>query len=141
MNFSRRGFLGAILAAAAAPAIVKSDSLMRIVVPRPVLLTLWGDGVHDDAQAIQALVSGQSVMFGGREFGPRPDGSIFFPSGTFAMGAVAVIGSGAKLFGNGTQLKALTKAPMLELKPGTQDVLIRDFHFVGLGEPAIRIKP
>lgn len=140
MNLSRRGFLGAMLAAAAAPAIVKSDSLMRIVVPTPLLLTLWGDGVHDDAQAIQALVSGQSVMFGGREFGPRPDGSIYLPSGTFAMGEAAVIGSGAKLFGNGTTLKALHKGPMLELKPGSKDIQIRDFHFIGLGEPAIEMK-
>lgn len=140
MELSRRGFLGAMLAAAAAPAFVKSDSLMRIVVPRPVLLTLWGDGVHDDAQAIQALIDGRSVMFGGREFGPRPDGSIYFPSGTFAMGAAAVIGSGARLFGNGAQLKALSTAPMFELKQGTQDVFLRDFNFVGLGHPAIEMK-
>lgn len=141
MNLSRRGFLGAMLAAAAAPAIVKSDSLMRIVVPRSMLLTLWGDGVHDDAQAIQALVNGQSVMFGGREFGPSPDGSIYFPSGTFAMGAAAVIKSGAKLFGNGSTLKALSTAPMFELKKGTQNVQISDMHFIGLGHPAIEMKP
>jgi hypothetical protein len=140
MNLSRRGFLGAMLAAAAAPAIVKSDSLMRIVVPRPVLLTLWGDGVHDDAQAIQALVNGQSVMFGGHEFGPRPDGSIYLPSGMFAMGAAAVIGSGTKLRGNGSQLKALYAGPMLELKTGSTGIEISDMHFIGMGEPAVRMK-
>lgn len=31
MNLSRRGFLGSILALGAAPAIVRADSLMRIV--------------------------------------------------------------------------------------------------------------
>lgn len=31
---NRRGFIGSILAAAAAPAIVRADSLMKIVVPR-----------------------------------------------------------------------------------------------------------
>jgi len=36
MNLSRRGFLGAILAAGAAPAIVKAESLMKIVVPKHV---------------------------------------------------------------------------------------------------------
>jgi hypothetical protein len=141
MSLSRRGFLGAILAAAAAPAIVKSGNLMRIVAPRPMLLTLWGDGVHDDAQAMQALVNGQSVMFGGREFGPRADGSIFFPSGTFAMGATAIIGSGSKLFGNDTTLKALSTAPVLELKKGTMNVQISDMRFVSLGHPAIEVKP
>jgi len=36
MNPTRRGFLGAMLAAAAAPAIVKADSLMKVVVPKHV---------------------------------------------------------------------------------------------------------
>ena len=139
MNLSRRGFLGAVLAAAAAPAIVKSENLMRIVVPRPALLTLWGDGVHDDAQALQALIGGQSVAFQGRAFGPRPDGSIYLPAGTFAMGAAAVIGSGTRLMGNGAQLKALHKGPMLELPKGAQNIHIADIHFIGLGEPAIRM--
>lgn len=39
-TISRRGFLGAILGAAAAPAIVKAESLMKIVVPKPVELVL-----------------------------------------------------------------------------------------------------
>jgi hypothetical protein len=34
---SRRGFLGAILAAAAAPAIVRAESLMKIYVPQQEL--------------------------------------------------------------------------------------------------------
>lgn len=35
---NRRGFLGTILALGAAPAIVRADSLMRIIVPgRPIL--------------------------------------------------------------------------------------------------------
>jgi hypothetical protein len=106
-----------------------------------MLMTLWGDGVHDDAQAMQALVNGQSVMFRGREFGPRPDGSIFFPSGTFAMGATAIIGSGSKLFGNDTTLKALSTAPMLELKKGPMNVQISDMRFVCLGHPAMEVKP
>lgn len=37
---NRRGFLGAILAAAAAPAIVRADSLMRIV-PRETEVLTW----------------------------------------------------------------------------------------------------
>ena len=48
MTISRRGFLGAMLAAAAAPAIVRADSLMQIVVPKqeiilPTLNILVGD--------------------------------------------------------------------------------------------------
>jgi len=141
MTISRRGFLGAILAAAAAPAIVKSDSLMRIMVPRPVLLTLWGDGVHDDAQALQALISGQSVAFQGRAFGPRPDGTIYLPVGTFAMGAAAIVGPGSKLFGNGSTLKALHDGPMLDIKNDDTGVQISGFHFIGRGNPGIKVKP
>jgi hypothetical protein len=37
---NRRGFLGAILATCAAPAIVRADSLMRIVPRRTYVLTL-----------------------------------------------------------------------------------------------------
>lgn len=140
MSLSRRGFLGAMLAAAAAPAIVKNENLMRIVAPRSLLLTLWGDGVHDDTQGIQALVNGQTVVFGGREFGPRPDGAIYFPSGTFAMGSAVVLASGANLFGNHAQFKALSTAPVFETKAGAQDVYLRDFNFVGLGRHAIEMK-
>lgn len=39
---NRRSFLGSILAAAVAPAIVRADSLMRIV-PRETVLITWGD--------------------------------------------------------------------------------------------------
>jgi len=46
MNPTRRGFLGAMLAAAAAPAIVKADSLMKVVVPKHVadghFITMYG---------------------------------------------------------------------------------------------------
>lgn len=35
---SRRSFLGAILGAAAAPAIVRADSLMRVVAPKTTIL-------------------------------------------------------------------------------------------------------
>lgn len=38
MTISRRGFLGAMLAAAAAPAFVKADSLMPIFVPKAKII-------------------------------------------------------------------------------------------------------
>lgn len=48
MNMNRRGFLGSILALGAAPAIVRADSLMRIVpmdaaILLPGAVTLTGD--------------------------------------------------------------------------------------------------
>lgn len=91
----RRGFLLASLAAFAAPAIVHADSLMRLAVPR---LVLWGDGVHDDTQALQNLLAGLDVR--------RPDGAsllrsyadnrtIYLPAGTYKI-------RGAKFKGEST---------------------------------------
>lgn len=38
MSLSRRGFLGAMLGAMAAPAIVKSENLMRVFVPKQKII-------------------------------------------------------------------------------------------------------
>lgn len=43
----RRGFLSAILAGAAAPAIVSASSLMKIVVPKPKTLIYKASGRYD----------------------------------------------------------------------------------------------
>jgi hypothetical protein len=57
-RLSRRGFLGGLLAGAAIAAV-----------PLVRGLTLWGDGVHDDSEALQALLDGLPVW--------RPDGSLY----------------------------------------------------------------
>jgi hypothetical protein len=56
----RRGFLSSILALGMAPAIVRAESIMRIVVPQRVIL--WGDGIHDDTAALQAFFDGGLVV-------------------------------------------------------------------------------
>jgi len=55
----RRGFLASLGLLLAAPAVVRAESLMKLVTPR---LILWGDGVHDDTAALQALMDGKSVV-------------------------------------------------------------------------------
>lgn len=57
---NRRGFLGAILAAAAAPMVVRAGVLMPVKT-LDVPLVLWGDGIHDDSAALQALLDGKKV--------------------------------------------------------------------------------
>lgn len=75
MNLGRRSFMGSILALAAAPAIVRADSLMRIVPIDTLVLwddvgiILYGDGVHDDTKALQALINGAAKVV-------RPDGTV-----------------------------------------------------------------
>lgn len=81
---SRRGFLGSILALAAAPSIVRADSLMPLFVERQ--LTLWGDGVHDDTDALQSLFDGRSV----KSMNPAVlaavlDGRVFLSRGIYVV--------------------------------------------------------
>jgi hypothetical protein len=48
----RRGFLGAMFAAAAAPAIVRAESLMKIYVPpQEILLPTLEDAIYNDLTA------------------------------------------------------------------------------------------
>jgi hypothetical protein len=58
---NRRGFLGSILAAGAAPSIVSAGSLMQIWTPANFLAF---DGVKDDTEALLAWADGR------RTFGP-----------------------------------------------------------------------
>jgi hypothetical protein len=49
---NRRGFLGAMFAAAAAPAIVRAESLMKIYVPpQEILLPTLEDAIYNDLTA------------------------------------------------------------------------------------------
>lgn len=69
-TLQRRSFLGAMLAAAAAPAIIRASSLMPVSVRRD-WFTLYGDGVTDDTAAIQALLSGGLVQTAAGVLVPR----------------------------------------------------------------------
>lgn len=53
---NRRGFLGSILALASAPAIVRADSLMRIV-PRQAVIVPLGDIAAGDIISIEGVTS------------------------------------------------------------------------------------
>lgn len=84
---TRRGFLGAMLAAATAPAFVKAGALMPIYVPQaPKVLTLWGDGIHDDTAALQAAIMGGSVVYADG----RPIERGFVRGGTYRTSATLV---------------------------------------------------
>jgi hypothetical protein len=106
---TRRGFLGAMLAAAAAPAIVRAASLMPIwVPPAPKILTLaeahamdvermilWGDGIHDDTEALQAIINGHPVCYGKEIITSGPH--ITLPPAVFSITAPLVFAAGRDL--------------------------------------------
>lgn len=80
-----------MLAAAAAPAFVQASSLMPIYVPKTTMLTLWGDGLHDDSAALQAIFEGKDVVRrDGSILNRRPDGSFYLAKGTYAIGSPLV---------------------------------------------------
>ena len=81
---NRRGFLGAMLAAAASPAIVRASSLMPIYTPP---LVLWGDGIHDDTAALQALMDGKKVkrLFPGVAEAVGVSGGLLLSGGVFLV--------------------------------------------------------
>lgn len=65
---NRRKFMGFLGLAVAAPAIVRAESLMKLYVPPKIVI--WGDGVHDDTEALQAFFDGGRIVDPyGREIG------------------------------------------------------------------------
>lgn len=127
---TRRGFLGALLAAAAAPALVRASSLMPIYVPpapkilTPAdfgavgdpLLTLWADGVHDDTAALQALIGGAAVLFNGKRYGGGM-GGVLLPSGTIrTSGTLELNEAGPPVVSHGLTLCS-SADPVLRVTP------------------------
>jgi hypothetical protein len=121
---TRRGFLGAMLAAAVAPAIVRAGSLMPIYVPKaPKLLTLWGDGVHDDTAALQALIGGTSVIYHGTQYIPC-NGRIVVPQATFLVNAPLVLTRDTDF--NAAHIESASPSYMLEVAP---DITVSNGYF------------
>lgn len=79
MNTTRRGFLGAMLAAAAAPAFVKASNLMPIVAPKQEIILPTLD-LHLPGGALQAGIYTASMYV------KTPDGVWEHLSRTFKVG-------------------------------------------------------
>lgn len=75
IDLSRRGFLRGLAALAATSSIVPPAVALR---PPPDPLKIWGDGIHDDTAALQALIDRQAAA----------GSNVFrFPAGTFRVTA------------------------------------------------------
>lgn len=139
MELTRRGFLGAMLAAAAAPAIVKASNLMPIYVPKiitPIAITLWGDGVHNDQQAIAALVSGGLVADSLGRIISQQNGAIHLPVGTYALGGtVKLTKDSIPFIVNGSRFEGMPELsePLFILDSDAPAQLTNN-HFIGSGQ-------
>lgn len=76
-DLTRRGFLKGVLtvgAVAALPALALHG-----------MPTLWGDGIHDDTEALQALFDGKEVIHGDNVIVRRCAGDFRLAGGTFRI--------------------------------------------------------
>jgi len=80
----RADFLKALLVV---PLAAKAVVLAASRVPR-----LWGDGVHDDAPAIQAMLDN--------------DGVCVLPTGDYLLGSTVTMKAGTSLIGSGSRFTA-----------------------------------
>ena len=123
-----------MLAAAMAPAIVRSGSLMKVVVPKviiPSYLTLWGDGVHDDTQALQHLLAGGLVMSAGGVLLGGNTGVVRIPSGNFNISdTLRFKRSNVELL-NSTVTCTKPVDYMISFDAGVSDCRISGVHFQG----------
>jgi hypothetical protein len=85
---NRRGLLGSILAAAAAPMLVQAGVLMPVKAER---LILWGDGIHDDTAALQALFDGGTTDMRSTARIASRAGRLSIERGSFLLSAPLVI--------------------------------------------------
>jgi hypothetical protein len=135
---TRRGFLGAMLAAAAAPAFVKAGVLMpvrKIIVP-PTLtaapLVLWGDGVTDDTAAMQAAIRGEPVI---NRNGSKVNqaGTIFLAGGTYRISQTIHLEKGrppVQVVGGRLDGHSMLGGPLFHVAHGA-DATLRDMLIVG----------
>ena len=88
---TRRGFLGAILAASAAPMIIRAGVLMPVTANRDNRLVLWGDGEHDDSKALQSLLNGNQVRNMGAGMAEWRNGVLVLSAGSFFIKETLII--------------------------------------------------
>lgn len=94
---NRRGFMGSILALGAAPAIVRADSLMRIVAPM------------SDMEYLQSIINDANAR----------GVAAYFPPGRYKIsGAGLVVPCGSRIYGGGTVLDGHMDAPAMTIAHG-----------------------
>lgn len=116
----RRGFLKAILAAGVAPYISTTAGVLMPVRQRTIWL--WGDGVHDDTEALQALFDGRFVRNVGSAIATSRwtgmEHEIFLSGGRFLMTSTMQVRGRATIMNNYFTGR-LDRAPLFQL-PGSE---------------------
>lgn len=93
---TRRSFLLGLTAAFAAPAVVRADSLMKLWVPP--LPIVWGDGVHDDAPGLNALLAGERAAIKSGCVGVRGPATVVALGANLLIASTITLHKGSSLF-------------------------------------------
>jgi Pectate lyase superfamily protein len=130
---NRRGFLGGLFSAIAAPAIVKAENLMPIFVPKLIVpsLELFGDGITDDTTALNHLLAGGSVMYKD-SFLKAQDGTIYLPTGSYLVESSLVINrNSVSVDGLGSRIITCHDKPAIHVAARVKGVKISNMNFQG----------
>lgn len=125
MDVSRRRFFQIAAGAAIAPVAAK--------IVNPLVPVLWGDGIHDDTSALQALLDGEVVEFANPSIanGAGWFGDTFrMPSGFFKISHTLKIGHKSKCEYNGNHSFLFTTDSqyVFELLDGCTDVAFTNWN-------------
>lgn len=95
---NRRHFLKISLGLAAATAVgpIVREQVKRGYMQSPFVL--YGDGYHDDTEALQALINGKPVLFNGRILKAESN-TVYLPAGTFNISENFILNEKTALVG------------------------------------------
>lgn len=130
---NRRGFLKAILAAAVAPAVVRAESLMRVVSPKlAASFILYGDGIHDDTIAINALLAGKLVMTAAGVIIPQDQRVVRLPAGDYSVSSPLVVSrNDTEIIGSKFTRQDRVEDCFVKVEDGVNRISLIDCHFTG----------
>lgn len=118
---NRRGFLKAILAAGVAPYVSTAAGVLMPIRQRTIWL--WGDGIHDDTEALQTLFNGGYVKNAGMATAENFGGRIFVSNGRFLTSATLVL-EGQATLQDSLFIGTMKDGPLIEVKEGAKNIQI-----------------
>lgn len=127
MTISRRSFLGGALALTAASAV--PASALRALGAVPVI---YGDGIHDDTDGLQAAIDGKPFRVAGEDaYVLSKGGRVFFSSGTFRLSRTLHIRNKAYIRGGRFVGSEIKNGTVLHVHTGGLHTTVADMHIVG----------
>jgi len=120
---NRREFLQAILAAGVAPYVSTAAGVLMPVRKRAIWL--WGDGYHDDTEALQALFDGLPVKNVGLATAHNVGGHIHLSRGHFLITSTIFMASNSNSVVRDSYFKCnFQNGPAFAVGEGSKNILL-----------------